>query len=187
MSSTAMPCCVGRRGGRTRRRPGSTRGEVRRRAALARRAAVAALVPGEDGDVVQAQRLDRLLPAARMFVAAVEQEQRLVRRDRGQPGAVEQLGAVRHRGHVFRRCDCLSCHSSFPPVGVPPPRSTGPPLPSRRLVRQVPEVQRRPDCAGRSSAAGAVGSSAAAPRTPPRCGTARPARPAPPPASPSRA
>ena len=81
----------------------TTRGQVWRRAAFAGRSAVAARVPGEDGHVVQAKRLDRLLPAAGVFVAAMEQEQRLFAGPCRQPGAVEQLGAVGHRDRVFAR------------------------------------------------------------------------------------
>src|SRR5947209_5287509 len=64
------------------------RGEIVRGAALARRLAVAARVPGEHGDIVESERVYRFLPAAGVLMTAVEEHERLV------PGAGWNPGAV---------------------------------------------------------------------------------------------
>ncbi len=64
-------------------------------AALAGRAAVAARIPGEDGEVRQVEFVGQMRHAAGMLVAAVEQQDGALgrARDRG-PIAIEQLDAV---------------------------------------------------------------------------------------------
>ena len=69
-------------------------GKVGRRASLAGRMAVPALIPGEHGDILQSQRRDGFLPAPRVFMSAVEKEQRFGSRFLRQPGPVKQFGAV---------------------------------------------------------------------------------------------
>src|SRR5262249_739706 len=48
----------------------------------------------KDRHVVQPQCFDRFLPAAGVFVAAVEEQQSILRGLRRQPGPIEQFGAV---------------------------------------------------------------------------------------------
>ena len=110
-------------------------GEIGRGAALAGRAAVTALVPGEDRHVVQRQGLDSVLPAPRMLVATMKEKEGLVRRPLGNPGAVEELATIgqphrllrRHEARrdrdgsaVYLRHEATSCLSAEPTDGRAP-------------------------------------------------------------------
>src|SRR3990172_12755759 len=57
-----------------------------------------ASVPAEDRYVIERQRPDHFLPASRVLVSSVKEEQGFVRRRRGQPSAVGERDAV-PRGH----------------------------------------------------------------------------------------
>ena len=71
------------------------RAKARAEAALAGRAALAARIPGEHGEVRQVELVGKVRHAAGMLVAAVEQDDGAARRARhGRPMAVEQLDAV---------------------------------------------------------------------------------------------
>jgi len=69
--------------------------------AIAGRAAVTARVPGEEPEVVELDAIDKVLPACRVLVAAVEEHDRAARFDCRLPGAIEELGAVRRTERVL--------------------------------------------------------------------------------------
>src|ERR1700730_8112553 len=105
--------------------------------------AVPALVPGEQCNVIQSQCGDRFVPAPRVFVSAVKQQQRFLRRLFGQPGAVVQTSAVAQREHVIARLKrgggrqeflyICHCDAFSPWICLPSPirfSSVEPPLPT---------------------------------------------------------
>jgi hypothetical protein len=56
--------------------------------------AVAARVPREDGDILQSERLHRVLPAAGVLVATMEKQKRLVSRLGGKPCAIKKFRPI---------------------------------------------------------------------------------------------
>jgi len=77
------------------------RPKIFRRTALARGTPVTACVPGEDCDVIESEHLHDFSPAAGMLMSAMKKEQRLLGAFLGDPGAIEQLGAVVTPKYLF--------------------------------------------------------------------------------------
>ena len=76
-------------------------GETRRVAPFARRAAMTARVPSEDGHVADCQRFDDVLHAAGMLMPAMKDDERFFRRPLGNPGPIEKRRAVGQFDGVF--------------------------------------------------------------------------------------
>src|ERR1700677_2117722 len=68
--------------------------QVFRGTTFARRLAMSARVPREDRDIFQTKRFHRFLPAGGMFVAAMEQQKRLLRRSVGKPSPIKKFRPV---------------------------------------------------------------------------------------------